>query len=59
MRFKCISFTMAFLFGCATANGAQDAFVGQYIDLVNVYFKYKQVSVLSEITCFSMGELKF
>lgn len=58
MRFKCISFIMACICGYITANRAQDAFVGQYIDLVNVYFKHKQVSILSEFTCFSIGKTK-
>lgn len=61
MRFNCILFVIAFVCGYVTVDSicTQDAFVGKYIDLVNVYFKYKQISVLTEFTCFSIGKLEY
>lgn len=35
---------------------SQDVFVERYLDLVNFYFKLRQVSVLTQFTCFSPGK---
>lgn len=58
MRFDYILIVTAIACGYAKAIRSQDASVGQYIDLVNIYFKYKHVSVLTEFTCFSNGKLE-
>lgn len=58
MHFNCIIF-IQFAVGyiaSGVAGEPQDALVNQYLDLVNVYFEYKHVSILTQFTCFSMGE---
>lgn len=55
-----LCFGIYFLFAIASiAAKPQDAFVQRYLDLVNVYFKYRHVSVLTQFTCFSPSKCSF
>lgn len=40
----------------AAADRPHDVYVDEYIDLVNVYFQHKHVSILTQFTCFSMSK---
>lgn len=40
----------------AAADRPHDVHVDEYVDLVNVYFEHKHVSILTQFTCFSLSK---
>lgn len=55
MQFLCYTIGVFLTVGFALAQ-PQDAFVERYLDLVQIYFKFRYVSVLTQFTCFSKSK---
>lgn len=57
MRFSCIVFLLLTYGYVASRFSSNDIFIERYVDLVNVYFKLRHVSVVTQFTCFSTSKL--
>lgn len=60
MQYNCIIFILVAIgyimvdsVVTVVADRPQDDFVDEYIDLVNVYFEHKHISILTQFTCFT------